>query len=509
MQGIVLLFLLLVIPVGIYVFRTQNTGEIRSQAAGTEIRPEDCNSKDLIKKLKLKCKNGQVPVFVVKDISVSSNNPANEGNVKQIKTCECGDPSTTLAGSGTGTSLSAKTIAQRCNTSCVSDSACGEGMVCALVGGIGKCRNAECFGVDDCACYKVNTPTPTQTPKQCNTSCTTDVDCGETMVCIQDSDGQRKCRNPQCYSVNDCVCYKVSTPTPTPVPPQCNTTCSADVDCGGTMICVKSAAGNKCRNPQCFAAEDCLCYSLATTTAPVGGNYVNRNDEDFIPTATPRRVTRPNTEQLIGIDTPTPTIPPGMNLADILVTSAAKLPADKTTPPALTIEPFYNAQKQTNPVFLLIGLTDPDAELSITISPDNVMTTLKADSLGNWQYSVTKKLSNGSKQLTITARTARGGVTTKTEVFTVVGGFQLPVAAIVFVVLIACAVGAYVVYQMRKNNTPPPQNPYMSMTTPEFQQPASQPMKSTGQSQEASPYGFEKGRPVPPQTTLSPTNQQT
>jgi hypothetical protein len=54
-------------------------------------------------------------------------------------------------------------------------------------------------------------------------------------------------------------------PTPTPTPSnRCNSTCKTGTDCGTSMICTKTADGNKCRNPQCYSVESCNCYPTPT-----------------------------------------------------------------------------------------------------------------------------------------------------------------------------------------------------------------------------------------------------
>ncbi len=367
-------------------------------------------------------------------------------------------------------------IQQRCNTGCTSDKACGDGMVCTQVNGQGKCRNAECFGIEDCWCYKVTSPSPA---KACNSACSADADCGKDMVCIQDSDGTKKCRNPQCYGVTDCTCFKITSPTPTP---SCNGTCTTDTDCGASMICVKTASGNKCRNPQCYGTEDCLCYTVTSPTvtpttppqAPIGGYD---GGEEPTPRVITRVITATPTIGYEPLPTATPT-PPSMLLADLLQPTGAPvnplLAQVTATPPSLTIDPFYNAKKQTNTTFLLTGRTDPEADLTVTISPDAFMGAAKADVLGNWQVPVTKQLGNGDKQLTVIAKTAKGGVTTKTDTFSVAGGFQFPMAAVVFSVAIAALVGGYLLYHKMKEKKEPPSNPVQPQpsVSPDIQKPA-------------------------------------
>jgi len=167
----------------------------------------------------------------------------------------------------------------------------------------------------------------------------------------------------------------------------------------------------------------------------------------------------------------------------------------------------------------LSGTSDPIAELDISITPDNVFTTVTADSLGNWQYVIPKKLKNGDKQLTILSRTASGGQMTKTETFTVVGAFQFPFAAVVFSFLIALGVGGYILYQkkMSAGQSPPPPETYPPTTTEEFQQPEATPTEEhptlQPQSDEQPPsapetnstLGVESNQTEPPAVTTPET----
>jgi len=169
-----------------------------------------------------------------------------------------------------------------------------------------------------------------------------------------------------------------------------------------------------------------------------------------------------------------------MLLADLFALSPTPTPLpliNTIAAPILTINPFYDAKKRANPMITLSGTTNPDAELDITITPDNVMTTVTADSLGNWRYAIPKKLKNGNKQLTIIAHTANGGQATKTETFTVVGGFQFPLAAVVFTLILGLGVGGYILYmkKMAAKNTPPPPDQYASTTPTTFVPPEATP----------------------------------
>jgi hypothetical protein len=147
-----------------------------------------------------------------------------------------------------------------------------------------------------------------------------------------------------------------------------------------------------------------------------------------------------------------------MLLSELLSSpTATLLPVMEITQPILTIDPFYNSKKQVNPTLSISGTSDPEAKLDISIFPDGITTTVTADSLGNWEYAITNKLTNGDKQLTIISRTASGGQMTKMETFTVVGRFQFPFAGVIFSLLIAFCVGGYILYQkkMSKNQSPP------------------------------------------------------
>jgi hypothetical protein len=123
------------------------------------------------------------------------------------------------------------------------------------------------------------------------------------------------------------------------------------------------------------------------------------------------------------------------------------------------IDPFYNSKKQANPQLALSGTTEPYASITISISPDAISGSVAADRLGNWTWTSPKALKNGQKQLTVRVATDQGGESVKTETFTVVGGVQFPTSAIVFILLIALGIGGYVVFQLKKNQTPPPEFP--------------------------------------------------
>ena len=461
LQGIALLFFLLAIPVGIYFFQTQNVGETRSQA-------------------------GSSPSIV------------DRANLQEKKAAAERAKAAAKAAAAAAPAYVAPTPTppptQRCNTSCTIDKDCSADgdMVCMKLDGVGKCRSAQCSTVSDCWCNKT---------VSCNTACTANDQCGVEKVCANIS-GVGKCRSSECYGAEDCMCFTIGvSPTPTPaLPNRCNTTCVNSPDCGTGMVCVETAEGNKCRDSQCYGASNCLCYStltLPTPIIPTPVDYVYR-------TPTPIRISPQKP-----LPTPTPTIS-SILLAELLSSpTPTPFPLLNMAQPILTIDPFYNSKKEANPMITLSGTSDPDSELDISIAPDGTFITLTADSLGNWKYVLPKKLTNGDKQLTIISRTAKGGQMTKTETFTVKGGFQFPFAAVVFTLLIALGVGGYILYQkkMGASKLPPPE-PFIPTTTEEFRQPEAipaeeQPTTSVPETSSTLPVGSNQTEP-PPASNYTP-----
>jgi len=444
LQGMVLLFLLLAIPVGIYFFQTQNVGETRSQAGGS----------------------GQYYRSIPQRAPAVAPAAAAPAYVAPTPT----PPPT-----------------QRCNTSCTIDKDCSADgdMVCMKLDGVGKCRSAQCSTVSDCWCNKT---------VSCNTACTANDQCGVEKVCANIS-GVGKCRSSECYGAEDCMCFTIGvSPTPTPaLPNRCNTTCVGSPDCGTGMVCVETAEGNKCRDSQCYGASNCLCYSTLTLPTPIIPIQTEAGHYD-----SPVRVITQKP-----LPTPTPTIS-SILLAELLSSpTPTPFPLLNMAQPILTIDPFYNSKKEANPMITLSGTSDPDSELDISIAPDGTFITLTADSLGNWKYVLPKKLKNGDKQLTIISRTAKGGQMTKTETFTVKGGFQFPFAAVVFTLLIALGVGGYILYQKKMSaSKPPPPEPFIPTTTEEFRQPEAtpaeeQPTTSVPETSSTLPVGSNQTEPPP------------
>ncbi|MBI4065146.1 hypothetical protein HY409_02155 [Candidatus Gottesmanbacteria bacterium] len=57
-----------------------------------------------------------------------------------------------------------------------------------------------------------------------------------------------------------------ATPTPTPQPgaPSCNSTCSTDNDCPNNLLC----SGGRCRNASCVDRSNCTCVTTQITVEP-------------------------------------------------------------------------------------------------------------------------------------------------------------------------------------------------------------------------------------------------
>jgi len=160
-----------------------------------------------------------------------------------------------------------------------------------------------------------------------------------------------------------------------------------------------------------------------------------------------------------------------MLLAELLAVSPTPNPLliqPKITAPILTIDPFYDAKKQTGSMITLTGTSDPDAELDISIMPDGAMSTVTADSMGTWTAVIPTNLTNGSKQLKVIVRSPNGGQTSKTETFIVAGGSQFPLVAVILSILIAGGVGGYFLYRKMKAKKTPPPDQYVSTTPASF-----------------------------------------
>jgi hypothetical protein len=154
-----------------------------------------------------------------------------------------------------------------------------------------------------------------------------------------------------------------------------------------------------CRNPKCFSSETCVCPKITPTIITKGTELTSPT-----PAAT-----------LSG--TPTPT---GLRL------DALPTPIPSTTPvpinPPLSIKPFTDTTGKAPQKFTLTGTSDPFTEIVIQFNPDAVGQTTTTDAKGIWRYILTKPLTLGNKDLTVTARAVSGGETQVKQSFTVKSG---------------------------------------------------------------------------------------
>lgn len=132
-------------------------------------------------------------------------------------------------------------------------------------------------------------------------------------------------------------------------------------------------------------------------------------------------------------------------------------PTPTPTPivPQLTIDSFTDMVGSVGSIFTLSGVSDPFAEITLWIAPDEVGTTTTADENGMWRYILTAPLTQGKKILYITARNESGGQVQKDEEFTV-RPVSMPAVAVVFT-LFLLGVGIVMTHRTRKNENIKPQ----------------------------------------------------
>lgn len=113
----------------------------------------------------------------------------------------------------------------------------------------------------------------------------------------------------------------------------------------------------------------------------------------------------------------------------------------------LTVAQFTNSQGQTGNQPTISGTSEPEAKITITISPDGVGGEAWADKNGRWVFRVPKKLSPGEKTILVVA-TKDGKQGSVTQPFTVKGGGGISFGSILAIMIItALAAGGYVVYK--------------------------------------------------------------
>ena len=252
-----------------------------------------------------------------------------------------------------------------------------------------------------CACPS---PTPSYLQSMCNGPCMTSYNCPTGQVCLLADTYGWVCRNPACADTASCTCLAMSlTPTPTPrtTKVSCDEMCTSTSECKTGYQCVYMNDDDiaVCRNPKCFSSGTCVCPKITPTIITKGTELTSPT-----PVAT-----------LSG--TPTPT---GLRL-DALPTP---IPSPTPVPinPPLSIKPFTDTTGKAPQKFTLTGTSDPFTEIVIQFNPDAVGQTTTTDAKGNFRYILTKPLTLGNKDLTVTARAVSGGETQVKQAFTVKSG---------------------------------------------------------------------------------------
>jgi len=282
-----------------------------------------------------------------------------------------------------------------------------------------------------CACPS---PTPYYSQSMCNGACMTSFNCTSGQVCLLADTYGWVCRNPACVDSASCSCTAViSTPTPTTgsVKLTCDEPCSATTQCKTGYRCVylNDQDISVCRNPKCFSSGTCSCPRITPTSITKGTDLTSPTPISTLsgtPTPTGLRL------NALPTLTPTPTIAP-IN-------------------PSLVIKPFTDKTGKAPQKFTLTGTSDPFADIDIRFDPDSLGQTTTADAKGSWRYILTKSLSTGNKELTVTARTSDGGETQVKQSFTVKGGKSFFSLFIGFFIL-ACIGGiGFFIYQKQMND---------------------------------------------------------
>lgn len=297
-----------------------------------------------------------------------------------------------------------------------------------------------------CACP---IPTPTFAISSCNGPCLTSSNCQNGQVCLLNSPYGWVCRNPACVENTSCSSCATITTTPTPTPvavkKTCGQECSSTYDCktGYQCIYINSLEKAVCRNPKCFTATSCSCPI-------VGGAPIKTPTQTPTPTGGISKGTEISPTPIAsesGELTPTPT---GIRLNAIPTVTPTPTPIPIN--PALTIKPFTDTTGKAPQKFTLMGTSDPNADIDIRFDPDAVGQVTTADAKGEWRYILTKSLTPGNKQLTVTATTAEGGQTQLKQSFTVKSGGSFFSLFLGFLFLAAIGGIGFFIYQKQMND---------------------------------------------------------
>ena len=272
-----------------------------------------------------------------------------------------------------------------------------------------------------CACP---TPTPSYLQSMCNGPCMTSNNCPTGQVCLLADTYGWVCRNPACADTASCSCSaSLLTPTPTQkvVEASCDEECSSTSGCPTGYQCVYINDQNTavCRNPKCYSSRTCVCPKITPTIITKG--------TETTPTASASGT--PTGLRLNAFPTPSP------------------IPGPIPVNPILTVKPVTDSTGKAPSKFTLSGTSDPFTEIDIRFDPDSIGQTTSADAKGDWRYILTKALTTGKKDLTVTARSADGGETQVKQSFTVKGGSSFFSLFLGFLILAAIGGIGFYIYQ--------------------------------------------------------------
>lgn len=158
----------------------------------------------------------------------------------------------------------------QCNSGCSTNSDCPSSLFCYKqeTATTGVCRNINCRTYSNCVCPTV-TPTTTATPTPTKTATPT--------------------ATATSTATTTATPTATATVTPSPVP-QCNSICSTNSDCTNSLVCYipSGSTTGYCRNTQCTSQSSCLCPTATPTTTATATSvivYASPTDQPTLPEA--------------------------------------------------------------------------------------------------------------------------------------------------------------------------------------------------------------------------------
>ena len=268
------------------------------------------------------------------------------------------------------------------------------------------------------------------------------------------------------YATSGSVVVVTNTPTQTPTQTltpttqgtspfsSCDGSCEYDSQCLSGLRCFTISTGIKrCRNEQCATVSNCQCSVVIST-----------------PTITP--YSKPSYARSTIVVTPTITIP----TIDVAHMPTIE-PTISITPTELplTIDSSYqnSLDKATTVQLEFSGKTEPNARVSIEISPDEITGTAFADGTGGFAYSA-PLLTPGDKTIIFTATDVSGRSNSTQQSFVVnatstVSVWMYVVGGVFVLFLIGIIIGF--ILRRRKKMKPPESPPIQTISNaPDYSQ---------------------------------------